>query len=127
MSGLNTEDLAYLRATHEEMLPDKCIICPYTLGEQSDRGKLIESWPETADEIACGLDTQRATEVMLSDKTVIKAHGRIRLPYGTSVDARDRIKITERYGTDDSVLYEVVGPAMKGVSGVLVNVVKVQV
>lgn len=71
---------------------------------------------------ACGLQLVRPDEVQGSGE-VPEIGVELRLPLGTTLDTKDRIMVTHRYGEalETSQIYEVVGPVKRGPSGLVVR------
>lgn len=76
-------------------------------------------------EIFCGFDPTADDEVQDSGQVVI-VDAAIRLPIDTVIDSRDRWRMTKRFGVAITPTdYEVIGPSMRGPSGLVVMVRKV--
>jgi hypothetical protein len=75
--------------------------------------------------VACGLEHLNPNELQgTGEVPVIEA--RLRLPLTTSVKETDRIRVTHRYGGDVAGEdYEIVGPARRGPSGLVLDLRRV--
>jgi hypothetical protein len=121
MQTFSTTELSQMRATQAGAMYDTCKVLAYS-AIQDALGNPDVTWT-AGSALACGFEPVKPGEVHGSgDVPVID--GRVRLPIGTSVDEQDRIRMTHRYGEvlASSEDYEVVGPVMRGPSGLVVSV-----
>ena len=82
-------------------------------------GQLVESWANGS-AIACGLDMRSGSERHGTDKTVIEYDATVRVPIATTVDMRDRFRVTKRFGETlaSALVFNIVSPAQRGPSGI---------
>jgi hypothetical protein len=113
-----------MRSTQEAAMMDTCMVMPQS--EAVDAiGHPVESWADGA-LTKCGLDPTGGQELRGTDKTVVRWDARIRLPLGTAYEPKDRIKMVRRFGQIcDEIIYEIIGPADIGPSGLLLPLRKV--
>ena len=87
-----------MTAVAEESMMDACVVQAYTSNVNAV-GDDVPSYTDGS-AIACGVrfSSDREPERMTLDGTTYDVDATVRLPKGTSVDTRDRIKVTHRYG-----------------------------
>jgi len=92
-------------------------------------GEMVETFTEDATAILLGLDMRPGSERHGTDMTVTTYDATARLPIGTSIDVKDKIRVTKRFGETlgTALLYEVSAPVRRGPSGVRVELRKVNV
>jgi hypothetical protein len=68
----------------------------------------------------CGLDMRPGTERHTNANTLMQYDATLRLPITATPDAKDRVKITKRFGETlaTALVYEIVGPIQRGPSGI---------
>lgn len=83
-------------------------------------GQVVESWPSNSADVSCGLDMRPGSEVRGIDKTVIKWDATVRLPITTTVNIRDKFRVTKRFAESLStaLTFEIVSPIQRGPSGI---------
>lgn len=115
----STDDLTNMRTTQQNHLMDTCVLqaCVQTA---DSFGEEVETWPADSAALVCGLDMRPGAERHGLDKTVLEYDATIRLPIGTAPDAKDRIKVTKRFGEalGAPLIFNIVGPIQRGPSGV---------
>lgn len=120
---LNDRDLELLHKTHDEHLQDLCDILHYEGVEKSPRGAIVVERGVTED-VPCGF-TNRSRKYLTPDMTIVTIDGTLRLSLDTSVDAKDMVRITKRYGQEvEPVEYELDGAPVRGSAGVVVGVIR---
>jgi len=105
-----------MRSTQDGAMQDTCRIGAYTSAD--DGYNLPTPTYVYGDEVVCGLDLMRSQEQHASGEVpVIDAI--LRLPIGTVIDERDRIRIEQRYNEEITVpqVFEIEGPVDRGPSG----------
>lgn len=122
MSGLRAGELTGLRATQVGHMMDTCIRLVYS--EVADAyGLPTDTYTPAATSLACGLNESPSREMM---NQVPGVEAALRLPAGTTLDVRDRIRITHRFGVAvTAVDYEIAGLPRLGSSGLVVPLKKV--
>jgi hypothetical protein len=119
MRAFTSEELTRMRATQDGAMQDVCRVGGY-VADSDDAYGLPSSEYVYGDEVVCGLElvspdeAQDAGEVPMID-------ARLRLPIGTEIDERDRIRVEQRYGEalDDAQVFEIEGPVQRGPSGLV--------
>jgi len=112
-------ELSAMQDHQENHMMDTCAIQAVSVSGDTF-GQQVESWPVDGDDLSCGLDMRPGSERREPDKTILEYDATIRLPLGTTIDVRDRIKVTERFGEtlDTPLVYEIIGPVQQGPSGI---------
>jgi hypothetical protein len=127
MPIFNAADLVRMRATQVAHMQDECVIgrfsiTPNSMNEQV-RTITYELTPTT-----CGLDMRTGIERHSAQFTTLTYDASVRLPITVTVDKKDQIKITKRFGETLAVplIYEIVGPIQRGPSGIRLLLKKVE-
>ena len=121
----SSADLLGMRSTQDSHMMDSCKI--QACVETSDPfGELVQTWPVDGSELACGLDQGPGIERHGVDKVILEYDATIRLPIATAPGAKDRIKVTKRFGEASEIIYEIVGPIQRGASGIRLLLKKVE-
>jgi hypothetical protein len=121
-----TTDLAGMQAAQEGHMMDTCHRLIYSAAA-SNYGEMVPTYTESSTDIPCGLEQKPGSERWRADMTTLTWDATIRLPIGTTIDTRDRIKITKRFGVAVSgVAYEIVGPVQRGPSGIRLRLQEVK-
>lgn len=130
MNPFRAEELNRMQAAQEAGMMDACTVLRYESGGEDEYGMPIERWTEGAT-IACGYDGRRRSETGVpagTDLTQVGlTDGRLRLPIDTVIGQTDRIRLTHRFGEllENSIVFDLIGEARRGPSGLLVDVRKV--
>lgn len=96
-------ELADLRATQEEWMPDTCtVVIPGD--EVDDDAGGTTAGAETETEVACRVGSPNANDQKVADRLSIVFDAAITLPYGTAIDERGRIEV-ERTGLSYQIVY----------------------
>lgn len=105
-------------------MQDTCIIQAYSATPDT-YGDPVPTYTDGA-AIACGFDPTGGRESWRPDMTALHVDATVRLPIATTLDTRDRIKITKRFGVAiTAIVFEIVGLPQRGPSGLVVELVKV--
>jgi hypothetical protein len=90
-------------------------------------GEMIATYTDGTAAI-CGLDMRQGIERHNSDKTILEYDATVRLPITKAPDARDRVKITKRFGETltTALVFEIVGPIQRGPSGIRLMLKRVE-
>jgi hypothetical protein len=110
-------ELTRMRDTQDGAMQDVCRVGAYTATD--DGYNLPDVTYVYGPEVVCGLDLLRPNEQHASGEVpVIDAI--LRLPLGTAIDERDRIRIEQRYNEALTVpqVFEIEGPVDRGPSGI---------
>jgi hypothetical protein len=104
---------------------DECVRMAWSSSRNS-YGEVVESWPSETT-LACGVEMTGGEEKRRADGTVTVVDAVIRLPIGTALDVRDKIRVTKRHGTTlgTALTFEVIGEPMRGVSALVVECRKI--
>lgn len=120
MNVFSASELAALQATQRSAMQDSCRILRYS-AVTDDYGNPAPVYT-AGGEIACGVEMlERQAGEMFGSAETPAADVRLRLPISTVISNVDRVRITKRYGvTMTAVDYDVMQPAMRGPSGLVV-------
>ena len=120
MPAYNTADLAFMQETQQITLHDTCLILAYTVGTLNAYGKPAITY-SAGTAVACGWKPE--TKEVMQDTQVPAWDGRLRLPTGTAVGNKDRIRLTHRYGATLAPAqdYEIIGNPEQGPSGIVLR------
>ena len=119
MNSLSAAELARMRSTQISSLMDTCVVQRYSASANS-YNELIPTWTDDASSTACGLDMRSGSERYGNKQVSVVYDASLRLPITVSVDVKDRIKITRRYGEilSTPLVYDIAGPVQRGPSGI---------
>lgn len=131
MAGENqfsADELADMREAQDGHMLDLCIIQTYSRTYNSFNEE-IPAYTDAAAAISCGLDMRPGSEQHRQDMTTLEWDATMRLPLTTALDAKDRLKVTHRFGEllSTALIYRVEGPIQRGPSGVRVRLRRVDV
>lgn len=108
-----------MKSVQVDSLQDTCVIQRHaytgdTYGQQAD------GFTDDAAAIACGLDMRPGSERWNNRTTVLNFDATLRLAITVTVDEKDRIKVTKRYGETlgTALVFEIAGPIQRGPSGI---------
>jgi hypothetical protein len=118
---LSTLELSTMRADQADYFHDTCKIGTATEA-QGANGEVTTTWAYGA-ATACGLQMTGGRERKRSDGTVLVVDATLRLPIGTTIDAKSRVQITKRHGTAlaSPLYFMVVGYPKQGPSALVVD------
>jgi len=124
MRKFTTTELDRMRDTQEDAMQDMGVVQVYTpvirYGEEQ------EAWVERSTPIPVGINMTEGSENRREDMVVEVIDGEVRLPIGTEIDERDRIRVYQRFGQDISdLVISIVGTPQEGASGLLCDFVVV--
>lgn len=116
-----TSELADMEEAQEAHMMDSCQIGTYA-ATRDTYGATLHAWTYGSD-VACGLDPTGGKERYRPDRTIVYTDATIRLPRGTAVTVKDRVKVTKRFGVTEAsqVTYGVVGAVQDGPSGIVLD------
>ena len=116
---LSAADLAFMRTVQIDHMPDTGNVQSVS-ATQDAFGQMVETWPTNSADIACGLDMRPGSERHGKDKTVIEYDATVRLAITTSVDLRDKFRVTKRFGEtlSTALVFEIISPVQRGPSGI---------
>ena len=103
-------------------MSDWCVLQHYTEAQDTTSGQVTHTFTDGA-LLPCGFDPGAGVEVHETDKTKTVTYATLRLPWGTAVDEKDRIKLLTRSGETLAVplVYFVTAPVQCGPTGVVVQ------
>lgn len=118
MDHFTASELSGMREVQVDSLQDMCVIQRHSY-TSDNYDQQIDSWADDAAATACGLDMRPGSERWSNRATVLVYDATVRLAITVNVDEKDRIKVTQRYGSTLAVplVFEIVGPMQEGVSG----------
>lgn len=113
-------DLVALQDCQDSHMSDTCKVQVWS-AEADDYGGADPTYT-AGGALSCGVKQKRPREVQAEGEVPV-IDCEIRLPIDTTLDPRDRIELTHRHGEAlaASEIYEIVGPVMRGPSGLVVN------
>lgn len=125
MRGFTAGELGRMEDAQEAAMMDTCVRLMYSEGEEDEYGKLAVDFIEDV-ELDCGFDPSARPEAM-DGAEVVMADAVMRLPMGTELDHRDRLRVTERFGVlvEEPEVFEVIGVAERGPSGLVLRLRRV--
>lgn len=119
MPLFSAAELSTMQATQSDHMNDTCVILAY--GSTTDENNMPKPTYTAGSAMACGFRARTPREV-LDRAEVAMSDGDVRLPVGTTLDRRSRIKITHRFGSalSPAQVYEIIGEPLRGPSGLVV-------
>lgn len=128
MSALSTAEMSSMRADFETTMHDRCIVAPYSGSKKRTSPEPNDpvSWDYSGEAIACGLDYSSRAKIP-GTQVPADAEGTIRIPHGTVIDQKARIRLTQRNGDDLAPAwdFEILGLPRAGMTGIQVYVKRV--
>ena len=120
MRHFTATELTRMRSTQDGAMQDVCRIGAYTSAD--DAYNLPSVTYVYGDEVVCGLDLMSSTEQQASGEVPI-IDAKLRLPIGTTINERDRIRVEQRYNEDLTTpqVFEIEGPVDRGPSGLVLD------
>lgn len=108
-----------MRAAQTDHMNDTCVIRAY--GSTTDEFNMPKPTYTAGAPMACGFRARTPKEV-LQRAQVAMSDGDLRLPIGTLLDPRSKLRITHRHGQALNPVedYEIVGEPLRGPSGLVV-------
>lgn len=121
MRVLTPNELTRMQETQNGAMQDTCVILDYNSTADSWNNP-TENYVMRTSSISCGFEPIKTSETHGSGEVPL-FDARLRLPINTTIDAKDRIRITHRYG--EAVTnkdYDIVGPVKRGPSGLVLEI-----
>jgi hypothetical protein len=117
-----------MRTAQTGHMLDTCYINVYSRTFNS-YGEPVEVWSSPLTTTACGLDMRPGSETPGEDYTSLAYDATVRLPIGTTIDTRDRITVTKRFGETlvTPLVFRIEGPIQRGPSGIRLALRRVEV
>lgn len=121
MPLLSESELLAMRDTQADHMNDTCVIRAY--GSTTDEFNMPKPKYTAGTPMTCGFRARSPREV-LQRAQIATSDGDVRLPVGTLLDRRSRIRITHRHGQALNPVedYEIIGEPLRGPSGLVVVV-----
>lgn len=118
MRILQPAELARMRMAQESAMMDTCVLMRY--GETFDpMHHPVPSWTD-GPVLACGLNMSGGEELSSDGRVLVSWTASLRLPAGTLLDVRDRVRMVLRFGqVCEQIIYDLAGPAQEGPSGLV--------
>ena len=112
-------ELSDFRVAQDGHMLDTGNLQPITVTDDTF-GQQVETWPTNSADIVCGLDMRPGSERHGADKTVVEYDAIVRVPIATTIDMRDRFRVTKRFGEMLStvLVFGIVAPPQRGPSGI---------
>jgi head-tail adaptor len=116
-----------MQSTQEVAMQDTCIVQAYSRTIDSF-GAPVETWTD-GDPIVCGFDPTPSEENRRADMTALHYDATVRLPIDTSIDTRDRIKVTKRFAVtlSPAETFSVLAVPQRGPSGLVLLLERITV
>ena len=99
---LTASELDWMRDTQQDTMQDLGYIQDY--GPTVTDGEEIEAWTERSDAVPVGVRMKSSEEIRKPNMTTDRIDGTLRLPLGTQISNRDRVRIVQRYSQDITAL-----------------------
>jgi len=117
--SFSTADLTFMREVQDGHMLDTGNVQPVSVSTDSF-GQSVESYPTNSASITCGLDMSPGSERHETEKTVVEYDATVRVPIATTVDLRDRFRVTKRFGEtlSSALVFDIVAPPQRGPSGI---------
>ena len=115
-----------MRADQTSHYNDTCVI--QTLSTARDTtGAVIPTYTDGS-AISCGFEPTGGTERKAADGTAVITDATVRVPIGTTVTAKDRVKITKRHGTTlgTALVFGLASEPQRGPSGLVIELRKAE-
>ena len=118
MSMFSSSELVGMREAQENHMMCTVVRQVYSSTSNSYNEDVVSYTDQTA--IDCGLDMRPGSERHTSNYTALQYDATMRLPITTTINARDRLKVTKRFGETltTALVFEIVGPVQRGPSGI---------
>lgn len=125
MDLFSNDELTGMQATQESAMMDTCVLMRYSETLDSINHPL-PTWND-GEATKCGLDMTGGSELRGNQRILVRWEAMLRLPLHTTIDLRDRVRITHRFGQAlaTELVYEISGPAEVGPSGIVLPLKKV--
>jgi hypothetical protein len=120
-------ELAGMRTAQDGHMLDTCVRSVYSRTFNSF-GEPVEVYTDAVTSLACGLDMRPGAERHGQDMTTLEYDATMRLPIATTLDVKDRLKVTHRFGEAiTNLIFRIEGPIQRGPSGIRVLLRRVDV
>lgn len=121
----SSDELSRMETAQEAHMMDTVTRLVWSMAADSLNAQ-VPTWT-TGISIPCGLDMTGGNEQRDGGRIMVQWDARIRLALGTTLDLRDRFRVSKRFGQAvlNGTVYEIVSPAEEGPSGIVLNLRKV--
>lgn len=120
------DELTDMRAAQTGHMMDTCVIqtCTQTVDSY---GEMVETFTDGSEQ-DCGLDMRPGSERHLNDSTDLRYDATIRLAITQTPGAKDRIKVTKRFGETltTPLVFSITGVIQRGASGIRLALSRVE-
>ena len=125
MRAFTNSELSAMRQTQTSAMMDTCVVLIHGSGAIDAYGNPSAGYSEGSP-VRCGYHPGSSREVQQGNETVL-VDATLRLPVGTVINSRDRVRLTHRFGEvlATPLLFDVMGQPAQGPSGLLVNLRRV--
>lgn len=124
---LSTGQITQMKATNVGLMADTCQIGVYSSAAADSHGQPTETWTYGSD-TACGFNPNAhsggaAGQTKPGELTVTSLNAQLRVAIGTTVNIRDRVKVTKKAGATlpEALTFEVVSFRRQGPAGLLLD------
>lgn len=124
---IDQSQLAHMRERQALSLMDTYRKLTYsrTLNEYNEP---VATYTEGTNDLPCGIEQKQGEEKGADKNAIISYDAVLRIPISHSIDEKDRVRITKRYGERiDPIDYEIVSPQQRGPSGIRLLLKKVTI
>lgn len=126
---LSATEITQMKAYNVGLMGDTCQIGIYSGASSDSHGQPTETWTYGS-AIACGFNPNAhsggaAGQSVPGELTVTSLNAQVRLAIGTTVNVRDRVKVTKKAGATlpEDLVFEVVSFRRQGPAGLLLDLV----
>lgn len=125
---LNKSQLAHMRERQVLSLMDTCRKLTYSRTLNTYQEPVVAYTEDTVD-TPCGLEQKSGQEQGADKNAVVTYDAILRLPITFTIDEKDRVRVTKRYGERLAapIDYEIVSPQQRGPSGIRLLLKKVTI
>jgi len=122
----STDELTNFRSAQTGHMMCTVVRQAYSATSNSYNEDVVTYTDQTA--IKCGLDMRQGSERHTQSYTALEYDATMRLPITTTIDAKDRLKVTKRFGETltTALVFEIVGSVQRGPSGIRVLLKRVE-
>ncbi len=125
--SLTEREITQLRESATDSMLDGCQIGTYDDTKRGSTGQVLSDY-DWSDVIPCGYKPMANTmsgEFTNENGDVVHAEGRLRLPHGTVIDHKSKVRIVSRAGQDvDPIEYDVLGLPAVGLTATVAYIRK---
>jgi len=114
----SADELTGMRTAQTDHMMDSVVRQVYS-ATQNPMNEDVVTYTDAAVQ-DCGLDMRPGAERHSANYTALEYDATMRLAITATIDARDRMKVTKRFGEtlSTALVFEIVGPVQRGPSGI---------